>query len=83
MGLALLALDRPDETLDVCARAGEAAADDVGFKTRRARAEEKRAKMTRKAEERRERVRRAAEEKRRIDISFAVRVFPVAGTQPN
>ena len=67
----------------MCARAREAAADDVRFKTRRARAEEKRAKMTRKAEERRERVVRTAEEKRRIDVAFTVRVPPVAGTQPN
>jgi len=72
-GLALLALDRPDEALDACARAGEAAADDVGFKTLRARAEKKRAEMARKAEERRERAQRAAEEKRRMDVAFLER----------
>jgi hypothetical protein len=74
-GLALLALERPDEALDVCTRAGEVATDDVGFKTLRARAEEKCRQMARKADERRERARRAAEEKRRMDVAFAVRVF--------
>ena len=73
-GLALLALERPDEALDVCTRAGEVATDDVGFKTLRTRAEEKRREMARKADERRERTRRAAEEKRRMDVAFAVRV---------
>jgi tetratricopeptide (TPR) repeat protein len=73
-GLALLALERPDEALDVCARAGETAADDVGFKTLRARAEEKHAEMARKVEERRERARRAAEEKMRMEVAFTVRV---------
>ncbi|KAI0249200.1 hypothetical protein BJV78DRAFT_1129966 [Lactifluus subvellereus] len=72
-GLALLALDRPDEALDVCACAGEAAADDVGFKTLRARAEEKRAEMARKVEERRERTQHMVEEKRRMDVAFAER----------
>jgi hypothetical protein len=76
-GLALLALDRPDEALDVCARAGEAAAYDVGFKTLRVRAEEKRAEIARKVEERRERARRAAEEKRRMDVAFVVRNPPL------
>jgi hypothetical protein len=51
----VLALVKPDEALDVCARAGEVAADDVSFKTLHARAEEKHVEMARKAEERRER----------------------------
>jgi hypothetical protein len=72
-GLALLALERPDEALEVCARAGEVVVDDVGVKTLRARAEEKRTGMARKVEERRERARRAAE-KRRMEVAFAVRV---------
>jgi hypothetical protein len=67
----------------VCARAGEVAADDAGFKTLRALAEEKRAKMAGKAEERRERARRAAEEKKRIEVAFAVRVpLPPSSSSP-
>ncbi|KAH9027268.1 hypothetical protein EDB85DRAFT_1893071 [Lactarius pseudohatsudake] len=38
-GLALLALDRADEALDVCARVGDGAANDAGFKALRERAE--------------------------------------------
>jgi hypothetical protein len=72
-GLALLALERADEALDVCTRAGEGVADDAGFKTLRARAEKKREELRRKEEERRERARRANEEKRKMDVAFAVR----------
>ncbi len=72
-GLALLALERVDEALDVVVRAGEGAADDAGFRTLRARAEKKREELRRKEKERRERVRRAAEEKRRMDAALAVR----------
>lgn len=72
-GLALLALERVDEALDVVVRAGEGAADDAGFRTLRARAEKKRDELGRKEKEQRERVRRAAEEKRRMDAALAVR----------
>ena len=58
-GLALLALGRADEALDVCTRAGEVVADDAGFKTLRARPEKKREELRRKEEEGRERERRA------------------------
>jgi hypothetical protein len=61
-GLALLALERVDEALDVCAHAGEGAPDDPGFKTLRARAEKKR-----------EELRRKEEEKRKMDVAFVVR----------
>jgi len=71
-GLALLALGRADEALDVCTRAGDGVADGAGFKTLRARAE-KREELRRKEEERRERERRANEEKRKMDVAFAVR----------
>ncbi|KAI0255167.1 hypothetical protein BJV78DRAFT_1151616 [Lactifluus subvellereus] len=50
-GLALLALNRPDEALNACAHAGDAVADDVGLKTLRAQAEEKRAETAREVEE--------------------------------
>jgi hypothetical protein len=73
-GLALLALGRTDEALDVCTRAGEGVADDVGFKTLRGRAEKRREELRRKEEEGRERARHANEEKRRMDIAFAVRL---------
>ena len=75
-GLALLALGRADEALDVCIRAGEGVADDVGFKTLRARAEKKREELRGKEEERRERAQRASEEKRKMDAAFAVRFSP-------
>ena len=58
-GLALLALGRADEVLDVCTRAGEVVADDAGFKTLRAHAEKKCEELRRKEEERREHERRA------------------------
>ena len=74
-GLALLALERVDETLDVCIRAGEGAADDPGFKTLRARAEKKREEMRRKEEERKESARRVEEEKRKMNVAFAVRFY--------
>jgi len=72
-GLALLALRRADEALDVCTRAGEIVADDAVFKTLRARAEKQREELRRKEEEQRERERRANEEKRKMDAAFAVR----------
>jgi len=72
-GLALLALGRVDEALDVCTRAAEGAADDAGFKTLRTRAEKKREELRRKEEERRERAQCANEEKRKMDVAFAVR----------
>jgi hypothetical protein len=72
-GLALLALERVDEALDVCARAGEGVADDARFRTLRARAEKKREELRRKEEERRERARRVREEKRRMDAALTVR----------
>jgi len=72
-GLALLALGRADEALDVCTRAGEVAADDAGFKTLRARAEKQREELRRKEENRRERDQRANGEKRKMDAAFAVR----------
>ncbi|KAH9059326.1 hypothetical protein EDB87DRAFT_1675124 [Lactarius vividus] len=70
-GLALLALDRADEALDVCARVGDGAANDAGFKALRERAEKKSAEIRRKADERAERARRASEEKKRMDAAFA------------
>ena len=72
-GLALLALDRADEALDVCARVGDSAANDAGFKVLRERSEKKCAEMRRKADERAERARRASEEKRKMNAAFAVR----------
>jgi tetratricopeptide (TPR) repeat protein len=75
-GLALLALERVDEALDVCTHAGEAAADDPGFKTLRARAEKKREELRRKEEGRKERARRVEEEKRKMNVAFAVRFPP-------
>lgn len=72
-GLALLALERVEEALDVCTRAGEGVADDAGFMTLRTRAEKKREEFRRKEEERRERARRVEEEKRSMDVAFAVR----------
>lgn len=72
-GLALLALGRADEALDVCTRAGEGVADDAGFKTLRARAEKKREELRRREEEQRDRARCANEEKRKMDVAFAVR----------
>jgi len=72
-GLALLALERVDEALDVCAHASEGAADDPGFNTLRARAEKKREELRRKEEERKERTRHVEEEKRKMDGAFAVR----------
>lgn len=72
-GLALLALERVDEALDVCTHAGEGAADDPGFKALRACAEKKREELRRKEEERKERARRIGEEKRKMDVAFAVR----------
>ena len=69
-GLALLALDRADEALDVYARAGDSAASDAGFKALRERAEKKSAELQRKADQQR----RASEEKRKMDVAFAVRV---------
>jgi len=72
-GLALLALGRADEALDVCTRAGEGVADDAGFKTLRARAEKKRDELRRKEEERRDLARREDEEKRKMAVAFAVR----------
>ena len=71
-GLALLALGRADEAIDVCTRAGEGAADDAGFKTLRARAEKKRDELRQMEDERRDRARRANEEKRKMDVAFAV-----------
>ena len=76
-GLALLALDRADEALDVCTRVGDIAASDAGFKVLRERAEKKCAELQRKADERAERARRASEEKRKMDAAFAVRVCPL------
>jgi hypothetical protein len=72
-GLALLALERAEEALDVCTRAGDGVADDAGFRSLRARAEKKREELRRKEEERRERARRVKEGKRRMDAAFAVR----------
>jgi hypothetical protein len=74
-GLALLALERVDEALDVCTHAGEGAADDPGFKTLRARAEKKREELRRKEEGRKERAQRVEEEKRKMNVAFAV-CFP-------
>ncbi len=71
-GLALLALERIDEALDVCTRAGESVADDAGFRTLRARAEKKREELRRKEEAQRERARHAEEERRRMDVAFVV-----------
>ena len=75
-GVALLALERVDEALDVCTRAGEGVTDDAGFRTLRARAEKKQEELRRKNEEKRERARRAQEERRRMDVALAVRFFP-------
>jgi hypothetical protein len=72
-GLALLALERVEEALDVCTRAGEGVADDAGFRALRARAEKKRGELRRKEEERKERARHVKEEKRKMDVAFAVR----------
>jgi hypothetical protein len=72
-GVALLALERAEEALDVCTRAGEGVADDAGFRSLRARAEKKREELRRKEEGRRERARRVKEGKRRMDAAFAVR----------
>jgi tetratricopeptide (TPR) repeat protein len=94
-GLALLTLDRAEEALDVCTRAGDSAAHDAGFKALRERAENKCAEQRRKAEERAERARHASEEKRKMDAAFTVRVYspaavparftctPPSGTQPD
>ena len=76
VGLALLALERVDEALDVCTRAGEGVADDAGFRSLRVRAEKKQEELRRKNEEKRERARRAQEERRRMDVAFAVRLSP-------
>ena len=76
-GLALLALDRAGEALDVCTRVGDSAASDAGFKVLRERAEKKCAELRRKTDERVERARRASEEKRKMDAAFAVRVCPL------
>lgn len=75
-GLALLALERVDEALDVCTHASEGAADDPGFKALRARAEKKREELRGKEEERKERARHVEEEKRKMDVAFAVRFSP-------
>jgi hypothetical protein len=75
-GLALLALERVDEALDVCTHAGEGAADDPGFKALRARAEKKREELRGKEEERKERTRHVEEEKRKMAVAFAVRFSP-------
>jgi hypothetical protein len=79
-GLALLALERVDEALDVCVRAEEGVGvgvnDDAGFRAMRERAEKKREEVRRKEEERRERTRRAGDEKQRMAVAFAVRVLP-------
>ena len=72
-GLALLALGRVDEALDVCTRAGEGVADDAGFKTLRARTEKKHKELRRKEEEQREREWHANEENRKMDVPFVVR----------
>jgi len=72
-GLALLALGRVDEALDVCTRAGEGVADDAGFKTLRARTEKKNKELRRKEEEQREREWHANEENRKMDVPFVVR----------
>lgn len=74
-GLALLALDRADEALDVCARAGNDAKNDAGFKALRERAEKKCAELRRKADERAVRAGLASEEKRKMDAAFTVRVY--------
>lgn len=76
-GLALLALERADEALDVCARAGEAGADDAGFKTLRGRAEKKREELRRKDGDRRERARQSTEGRRRLNIAIAVPYLPL------
>jgi small subunit ribosomal protein S7e len=75
-GLALLALERVDEALDVCTHAGKGAVDDPGFKTLHARAEKKREELRRKEEERKERARHVEQEKRKMDIAFTVRFSP-------
>lgn len=73
-GLALLELERVDEALDVCTRAGEGVADDAGFRMLRARAEKKSEGLRQKEEERRERARLAEEERRKMNVAFAVRL---------
>ena len=80
-GLALLALERVEEALDVCARAGEGVADDAGFRALRARAEKKREELRRKEEERRERARHAEEDRRKMDVAFAVRSLSLSPLQ--
>jgi hypothetical protein len=75
-GLALLALERVDEALDVCTHAGEGSTDDPGFKTLRARAEKMHEELRRKEEERKERARHVEEEKRKMSVAFAVRFSP-------
>ena len=75
-GLALLALERVDEALDVCTRAGESVADDAGFKALRAHAEKRHEELGQKEAERRERARRGNDEKRRMDLAFSVRALP-------
>ncbi|KAH9955557.1 hypothetical protein BC827DRAFT_870643 [Russula dissimulans] len=72
-GLALLALERVDEAFDVCARAGEAGADDGKFKTLHELAEKKRDELRRKEEEKVDRTRRAREEERRMAAALAER----------
>jgi len=72
-GLALLALDRADEALDVCARVGNNTTSDAGFKLLRERAEKKCAELRRKEDERADRERLASEEKRKMDAAFAAR----------
>ncbi|KAI9511259.1 40S ribosomal protein S7 [Russula earlei] len=72
-GLALLALERADEALDACVRAGEGAADDAGLKALRVRAEKKREELRGKEEEKKQRTRQAAEGKRRMTAALAER----------
>ena len=50
-GLALLALERVVETLDVCAHVGEVVVDDPGFETLRARGKKKLEDSRRREEE--------------------------------
>jgi hypothetical protein len=69
-GLALIALEREEEALDVCTRGCECVADDVELM---ARCEEVRQREA----EQRERARRANEERQRMmDFAFAVRSLP-------
>ncbi|KAH9991648.1 40S ribosomal protein S7 [Russula compacta] len=72
-GLALLALERADEALDVCARAGEAGADDAGFRSLRGRAEKKREELRQKEGDRRERARQSTEGRQRLNVAIAKR----------